>query len=970
MRKRFLSVGLILFFAISSFTFAGVLPTYQTVPNDPMHSRIYTLSNGLKVYLSVNKLQPRIQTYVAVHVGSKNDPAETTGLSHYLEHLLFKGTTHFGTSNYEAEKPLLDQIRQLYEVYRHITDTLQRKTIYHQIDSVSHEASKYFIANEYDKLMTSIGSQGTNAFTTEDCTVYRENIPSNEVENWAKIEAERFNDAIIRGFHTELEAVYEEYNLDLTQDIRKVLDSMNHGLFPNHPYGQQTVIGTQEHLKNPSIVNIDKHFHTYYVANNMAICMSGDFNPDKVITIIEKYFSILKPNPSLPKLQIKPEPPINSPIIEKVYGPQAAQLALGWRFPAEHSATCDTLQVADMVLANGHAGLIDEDITQKQKMLSANSGPDMMGDYSVYLMLGTPKQGQTLDDVKSLFLQEVDKLKKGEFSEELLKGSINQFKLNRMEILENNDDRANMFVEAFTKDIPWADEVTKIDRFSKITKADVVAFANRHFGNNYVAVYKETGNDPNEKKIDKPAISPILTNRDKSSQFLSDIKSSIVKPIEPVFIDYQKDMSQTKTQNGIQLLYKKNTINDIFSIVYLLDRGSNNDKYLNFAAGYLNLLGTAKMSNAEFNKKMYNLGCSFNVSASNEQTYISISGLSENIKPAMKLVEDLLAHAVADKATYSTYVQNSIKGRSDDKLDQDYNFSKLVNYVTYGGQEQKNTLSNEEMQQLNPQVLIDKIHRLFTYRHRILYYGPATEAATVQIINQLHQVPNVLKALPKEIVYDKVPTTNNKVYIAPYDAKNIYVDKISVSNVSRFSTETEPSRILYNSYFGGSMNSIVFQELRESRALAYDAEANYRAGSHKNEPYSMNAIIITQNDKAKDALAAYQDILDNMPLTQANFDFAKQNIISRLRTNRTIGMNVIWNYLNAQKLGLNYDINKVIFDKVQNMTINDVINFQKSYVKGLKYSTAILGNEKELDMNSIAKYGTVIHLTQKDIFGY
>lgn len=970
MRKRILSVGILLFFAISSFTFAGVLPTYQTVPNDPMHSRIYTLSNGLKVYLSVNKLQPRIQTYIAVHVGSKNDPSETTGLSHYLEHLLFKGTTHFGTSNYTAEKPLLDQIRQLYEVYRHTTDTVQRKAIYHQIDSISHEASKYSIANEYDKLMTSIGSQESNAFTSEDCTVYQENIPGNQVENWAKVEADRFNDAVIRGFHTELEAVYEEYNIDLTQDMRKVFDAINQGLFPNHPYGQQTVIGTQAHLKNPSIVNIDNHYHTYYVPNNMAICMSGDFDPDQTIAIIDKYFSVLKPNPSLPKIQIKPEQPITSPIIKKVFGPEAKQLALGWRFPAQSSAVCDTLQVFDMVLANGSAGLIDEDIVQKQTMLKAGSYPNMMGDYSVYMMQGTPKEGQTLDNVKALFLKELDKLKKGEFSEELLKGSINQFKLRQMQTLEDNEARASMFVESFTKDIPWKDEVTRVDRLSKITKADVVAFANRHFGNNYVAIYKEKGQDPNEKKIDKPTISPILTNRDKSSDFLREIQNSPVKPIEPVFADFKKDLSQAKVKNGIQLLYKNNTLNDIFSIIYLLDRGSNNDKYLNFAAGYLNLLGTAKMSNSAFNKKMYNLGCSFSVSATEEQTYIEIYGLSENMKPAMKLVEDLLANAIVNKATYKTYVQNNIKERSDQKLNQRYNFSNLVDYITYDGQHQKNMLSNEQMQQLNPQTLIDKIHHLFSYQHRILYYGPASEAETIQAINQMHQVPKVMRDLPQEIICKKVPTIDNKVYIAPYDAKNIYVNKISVSSTHRFSVETEPLRILYNSYFGGSMNSIVFQELRESRALAYSAYAYYRSGHRKNETYSMNAVIITQNDKAKDALGAYQDILDNMPLTQANFDLSKQNVISQFRTNRTIGMNIIWAYLSAQKLGLNYDLNKEIFDKLQGMTINDVAQFQKSYIKGIKYNTAILGNEKELDMKSIAKYGTIVRLTQKQIFGY
>jgi predicted Zn-dependent peptidase len=212
------------------------------VKNDPLKARIYTLDNGLKVYMTVNKEQPRIQTFIPVRVGGKNDPAETTGLAHYFEHLMFKGTTHFGTTNYEAEKPLLDKIEELFEVYRKTTDDAERKKIYHQIDSISYEASKISIPNEYDKLMAAIGANGTNAYTSSDVTCYTEDIPSNEIENWAKIQADRFQNNVIRGFHTELETVYEEYNMSLVSDSRKIYNNILAGLYPHHPYGTQTVL--------------------------------------------------------------------------------------------------------------------------------------------------------------------------------------------------------------------------------------------------------------------------------------------------------------------------------------------------------------------------------------------------------------------------------------------------------------------------------------------------------------------------------------------------------------------------------------------------------------------------------------------------------------------------------------------------------------------------------------------------------
>ena len=252
---------------------------YESVPNDPMKARIYTLDNGLKVYLTVNKETPRIQTYIAVRVGGKNDPAETTGLAHYFEHLMFKGTTHFGTQDYEKEKPMLDEIERLFEVYRQTTDEAEREAIYHQIDSVSYEASKLAIPNEYDKLMAAIGATGTNAYTGFDQTVY-------QIENWAKIQADRFENNVIRGFHTELETVYEEKNMSLTSDNRKVFEAILSALFPDHPYGTQTVLGTQENLKNPSITNIKNYHKTWYVPNNMAICMSGDLDPEQTISVI------------------------------------------------------------------------------------------------------------------------------------------------------------------------------------------------------------------------------------------------------------------------------------------------------------------------------------------------------------------------------------------------------------------------------------------------------------------------------------------------------------------------------------------------------------------------------------------------------------------------------------------------------------------------------------------------------------
>ena len=408
--------------------------------------------------MSVNKAEPRIETYIAVKVGGKNDPSETTGLAHYFEHLMFKGTQQFGTSNYEAEKPLLDQIEQLFEVYRKTTDDAERAAIYRQINSISYEASKYAIPNEYDKLMSAIGALETNANTSMDRTVYIENIPSNQIENWARIQADRFKNVVIRGFHTELETIYEEKNMSLTDDNRKVYHDRRSAL--SEPPLRQTIrtrhAGTPE---NPSITNV-KNYHTqYYVPNNMAILLSGDFDPDQMIATIDKYFGDMQPNENIPQLAFEPEAPITKPIVKEVYGPDAANVTLAWRTDNAASDDAEYLLLASRILYNGQAGMIDLDLMQQQKVLDAFSYPDQRADYGALVLQGLPKAGQTLDEVRDLLLAEVAKLRNGEFSEELIKAVVNNLKVSTMREEETNVGRVEMYLSSFYNDIPWSDEV-------------------------------------------------------------------------------------------------------------------------------------------------------------------------------------------------------------------------------------------------------------------------------------------------------------------------------------------------------------------------------------------------------------------------------------------------------------------------------------------------------------------------------
>lgn len=944
--------------------------TYESVKGDPMQARIYTLPNGLKIYLSVNKEKPRLQTYIAVKTGSRNDPAETTGLAHYLEHLMFKGTTHFGSSNVEAEAPLLDSIQNRFELYRHITDPAKRRQAYHEIDSISQLAAQYNIPNEYDKMMAAIGSEGSNAFTSNDVTCYVEDIPSNEIETWAKVQSDRFKNMVIRGFHTELEAVYEEYNIGLASDGEKEWVALGKKLFPTHPYGTQTTIGTQEHLKNPSIVNIKNYFNRYYVPNNVAICMAGDFDPDKVVAIIDKYFGDWKKSDNLSRPEYPALAPLTAPVDTSVVGLEAENVMMGWRTPADASLASDTLRVVAQMLSNGKAGLFDIDLNQPMKVQGADCGYEGLCDYGQFLLEGMPKQGQTLEEVRTLMLAEIDKLKKGQFSDDLLPSVLNNFKLEFYKSLDKNRNRTNMFMDSFINGKPWSQTALALDHISKMTKAEVVGFANRFFTDGYVTVYKRQGNDTTIHKIDKPQITPIPTNNDKQSAFLKAIVNTEPEPIQPRFVDYQKDLTKATTRRGLPVLYKQNTQDDLFTLTFRYPFGGESSNRYTVAADYLNYVGTAKLSNQQIQQQFYKLACDYNVNVGNDAITVTLSGLNANMPKALALMENVLSNAKADKASWNQYVALTLKARGDAKSQQKACFRALTSYGEYGPYNSfRNQMTEKELRAANPQELLGLLKKLKNYNHTLLYYGPTDVKALDALVSKVHVTPAKFVAAPAQKVYTMERTPKTEVWLAPYDAKNIYMIMFH-NEGKKWNADKAAIEALFNEYFGGGMNAIVFQELREARGLAYSAGARYARPYRPAEDESFYTSIISQNDKMMDCVKEFNNLLDSMPQRAAGFELAKQSLMKALATTRVTKYNVLTDYLWAQRNGLDYDINQKIYETLPKLQLKDLVEFAKENIANKAYRYLILGDEKSLDLDALNKIAPIHRLTSEETFGY
>lgn len=942
---------------------------YEYVTNDPAAARTYILENGLKVILSQNPDEPRVATLIGVRAGSTYDPAETTGLAHYFEHMMFKGTSKIATLDWEKEKAIILQISDLFEERRKTDDPEMKNAIFRKIDSLSGVAATYAAPNEYDKLISGLGAKRTNAGTSYESTVYINDIPINELEKWLMIESERFSDIVLRLFHTELETVYEEFNMYQDDDMSRASNVLMASLFPTHPYGRD-VIGLPEHLKNPSMVNILNFAKQWYVPNNMAIVLSGDIDFEKTIQLVDKYFGKMKSNPEVKKMSFPEEKPIEKTIVKEVTGPKAEALMLAYRFKGDNSEDQKYVTLIDMILSNSKAGLIDLDLNQQQKVLNASSSAYFLRDYGIHEFYVTPRQGQTLDEAKNLILGEIEKIKKGEYDEWLLEAVINDMRLQRIRQYENNFGRAYTLMNIFINDVPYTEKLKFLDDIEKITKEQLVKYANEHYKDNYVVLYKKTGANDALVKVEKPQITPVNINREGQSEFYKNLTAIDAGKIEPKFVDFKSEISEGKLQNDVPVYYIKNKTNELFNLSYILDMGKNNDLKLPHAVGLLPYLGTTKYSPADLQKELYRYGLSLNVNAQDNRCYVTISGLQKSFEKGVEILEHILAEVKPDEQAYKDYVQGILKKRADSKLDdQTILWSAMMNYGKYGATNPfTNILSEEQMTTMKPEELTNIIKGMMKYKHKVFYYGQEELGKITPVIDKYHKTAAPLADYPPKIKFPELEATGNSVYYVNYDM--VQSNIILLTKGPAFDKTLIPPARLFNEYFGSGLSSIVFQELREARGLAYSAFSAFATPSRMDESFYNYAYIGTQADKLISATDGMIGLMNNMVRADKQFDMAKESVLKQIDSERIIKANIFWTYMGNLDKGIDYDIRKDVYDYIGKASMDDFAQFFDANIKGKNYTFLVVGNKQALDMNVLKKLGTVKELTLEEIFNY
>lgn len=945
--------------------------TYRYLPGDPLNARYYTLENGLTVILSVNTDEPRVQTLIAVRAGSKHDPADNTGLAHYLEHMLFKGTDRYGTLDWEKESRELSVIEGLYDTYNRTTDSDERKAIYRAIDSVSGVAATYAIANEYDKMIGMIGASGTNAFTSTEQTVYVNNVPSNQVNRWLRIEAERFRNPVMRLFHTELEAVYEEKNISLDRDGSKAWEGLSRGLFQNHPYGTQTTLGTVEHLKNPSLIEIQKYYDRYYVPNNMAIIMAGDLDPGEVIAAIDEKFSYMEPK-EVPPFRFAPEEKRSEPLELEVVGPDPENVMIAWRFPGAGSREALLLVMTDLLLAYKGAGLLELNLTQAQRVKSASSFFDISEDYSTHIMYGEPRGKQDLEEVVALIMTEIDRIKRGEFDEAKMKAVIRNLKVDDLESYRSSASRAYTLLDAYVTGTDPAMQMMQLSAMSRLTKKDIVDFANRWYTEDHVIMYKRDGERVIDQSVEKPPITPVSVNREAISPFVKMIAETSAPSIDPVYIDYPSDISRAVLNQGEgpEILSLQNREDDLFELYYVLDMGSDHDKLVSLAVDYLEYIGTDDMPAEELRKRFFNLGCSYGVSSGRDQVYVSLSGPQESFEESLELFEAFLANARGDEESLRGLIQVELQRREEAKNDKGtLLFSGLGAWATYGPHNNTTDIvSQEELNGLTPEDLTDRIRNLTSWRHTVLYYGPLAKDELTHAIKRLHPVPARLKSYPEPVKYTRREVEKNEVYFVHYDM--VQAEVLWLRNTEPFNPRNLAERTIFNEYFGGGMSSIVFQDIRESKALAYSTFSGYRSPTNPEGPHTIMSYVGTQADKLRDAISAMNALHNELPQATKNLDGAREALRNQYETGRVIRSGILFDYLSARKFGYREDNRRMVYERLDQIDMDDLVEFHRERYANQPYTICVIGSRESVDLEMLAEFGEVNEVTVEEILGY
>ena len=946
--------------------------SYQSQAEDlnALKVKEYRLENGLTVWLNEDHSQPKVFGAVVVKAGAKDCP--DTGIAHYFEHMMFKGTDRIGTLDYEAEKVLLDSIAMKYDELAMTEDTAARARLQKEINELSIRSSEYVIPNEFNRLINRFGGSGLNAATSYDATIYFNTFSPQYMVQWAEINSERLINPVFRLFQSELETVYEEKNMYGDFIGGQVMDTLMARYFGPHPYAYP-IIGSTKNLKNPRLTEMHKFFEDYYVASNMALILSGDFDAQQVMPILEKAFSRIRSG-NAPKQEKVMLPPFNGRETMKVKFPIPfiKAMGLGFRGVSANHEDQVALNIAVNLLNNSNGtGYLDK-LMVEHKLMGALAINESMNEAGILAVAIMPKLLiQSYSSAEKMVWDEINRVKNGDFSDEMFNSLKLEQKRQYASSLENIDSRATIMMNLFSQGKSWNDYLNEVARIESITKEDVVRVAQKYFSNNYLCVTKSTGKYPKDN-LPKPAFSPVVPrNADASSSYAKQLEKIPEQQVAPRIIDFEKDVKTSKLTPLVTLYTTPNPLNDIFTLNISYGIGALEQPELMQLTNYLQLLGTESLSFEQFRSRLQSIGSTLAFDVTPDAFVMKVTGFDNHIDETMELVGDFIRHAKADDKKLRQIVDDAKVSEKAFFKSGDNVASALLEQVKYGDQSRYlRKLSLSQIKKLKGKDMLAIYDKVRSVQCDLHYCGTLP-------------VEKVIGTIRQHLPLERTTVASNSPYyreLKQYDRPTVFfidmpdmAQSIVYGYVKGDPVDDKASRHasrLFSVYFGGDMSSLMFQEIREFRSFAYRTSGRYQLPNHahKGTAGSFTAMLSTQSDKTLDALGVLDSLIREMPLKPERVEAVKQMLVNRINNDYLPFRNLSEKVASTRMEGFDRDPAEEFLRDIATMDMQDISRFYREQISGRPVVYVIAGNRKHIDMKKLAEYGTIIKVKKKDIY--
>lgn len=913
----------------------------------------YKLDNGLTVMLWEDHDQPDVTGYVVVRAGAVDEPAEYTGLAHYLEHMLFKGTQKIGALDWEAEKPIYDSIIALYDQYCETTDPEQREKLATQINECSMREAKVSSTEDFFNLLDLIGAEGVNAFTSFDVTAYHNSFPEAEMYRWLTIFSDRLIDPVFRTFQAELENVFEEYNMYANNPSSQASKQLMQDIYKGSPY-ERDVIGHPEHLKNPRLSKLIEFYNTWYVPNNMALILVGDFDAEAAKPMIAETFSRLQPKelparPSYPEVQLT-----GSKHYNLGYSPQIA-----WVYPGvkANDPEQEVLEFVCNLLSNGQTGLLDK-ITIDGAVQYAGVGLDARRNTGRIIVQAVPyydANQQMFESDKAtekIVMKEIDKIKAGEISDEMIASLKRMYAQSYKVANESSGSKMNWLLSAFMYNMPLEQVLNANDHIQALTKEEIVRVAKKYFSQDHMTISFDEATKTNKAKtLPKPNIKPLEPVKDAKTAYAEAFKKLPKGQLKQTFNNFN-DVQVSSLGENITLHYTPNTKNDVFSLTLRYGVGEHEMPLLPYAAALMNnagIMGNPATEGKDFAQQMAELGGDVSYGCNDSYFYISISGEDGNMNKIMNLVNRQLLMPYLEKKQLDAIKGSEFFTRLSRQKRTAVQKSALMQYALYGD---KSAYLDEvpfaDIWGMGLPQVQSLLSSARTYALNVFYCGTLTPE---QLVAEL-PLTEGMRPSNSPFIQEKKTYEKPTVFFLP-NSDVQQADLYFYINGQPYDIASDVYSDAFNQYFSGGFSGIVLNEIRTKRSMAYTAYGVNQTPSLTGKNTNFIGYVGTQSDKVVDAINVYMDLLTTMPADTTRMEAIRAALKQAAQTAKPSMRGKASTFEAWKRLGYNDDPAKVNAEKIDNLTYEQIETFYKENIQGKPITIILMGDPKKIDLKAI-----------------